>query len=163
MLDTVIRGLRKGDVLVIWKLDRLGRTLGHLVTLVNDLLKKEVGIISLNDPIDTTTPQGNFSFNIFASLAEFERDLIIMRTQAGLSAARARGQKGGRPKGLSQSAKEKSYAAETLYKGEKLSTRQIAKQLNISKTTLYFYLKHRNVPLTKEIKDNENQAQVAVE
>jgi len=78
-----------------------------------------------------------------------------MRTQAGLSAAKARGRLGGRPKGLSQSAEEKSYAAETLYKGGKLSTRQIAKQLNISKTTLYSYLKHRNVSLTKEIKVDE--------
>ena len=151
VLDTVIKGLRKGDVLVIWKLDRLGRTLKHLVTLVNDLLSRKVAIVSLNDPIDTTTPQGNFAFNIFASLAEFERDLIIMRTQAGLSAAKARGRLGGRPKGLSQSAEEKSYAAETLYKRGKLSTRQIAKQLNISKTTLYSYLKHRNVPLTKKV------------
>ena len=163
VLDTVIKGLRKGDVLVIWKLDRLGRTLKHLVTLVNDLLSRKVGIISLNDPIDTTTPQDNFAFNIFASLAEFERDLIIMRTQAGLSAARARGRLGGRPKGLSQSAKEKACAAETLYKEEKLSTRQIAKQLNISKTTLYSYLKHRNVTLTKEIKDTKSQTMVAVE
>ena len=162
VLDTVIKGLRKGDVLVIWKLDRLGRTLKHLVILVNDLLSKQVGIISLNDPIDTTTPQGNFAFNIFASLAEFERDLIIMRTQAGLTAARARGRKGGRPKGLSQSAKEKAYAAETLYKEEKLSTRQIAKQLNISKTTLYSYLKHRNVNLTKEVKGNQIQIPLTV-
>lgn len=162
VLETVIKGLRKGDVLVIWKLDRLGRTLKHLVTLVNDLLSKQVGIISLNDPIDTTTPQGNFAFNIFASLAEFERDLIIMRTQAGLTAARARGRKGGRPKGLSQSAKEKAYAAETLYKEEKLSTRQIAKQLNISKTTLYSYLKHRNVNLTKEVKGNQIQIPLTV-
>ncbi|NRA73387.1 MAG: recombinase family protein, partial [Rickettsiales bacterium] len=129
---------------------------------VNDLLSKQVGIISLNDPIDTTTPQGNFAFNIFASLAEFERDLIIMRTQAGLTAARARGRKGGRPKGLSQSAKEKAYAAETLYKEEKLSTRQIAKQLNISKTTLYSYLKHRNVNLTKEVKGNQIQIPLTV-
>ena len=134
----------------------MGRILRYLVTLVNDLMTKQVGIISLNDSIDTTPPQGNFAFNIFASLAGFERDLIIMRTQAGLSAARARGRKGDRPKGLSQSAKEKSYAAETLYKGKKLSTRKIAKQLNISKTTLYSYLKYRNVPLTKEIKGNES-------
>ena len=86
-----------------------------------------------------------------------------MRTQAGLSAARARGRLGGRPKGLSQSAKEKAYAAETLYKEEKLSTRQIAKQLSISKTTLYSYLKYRNVPLTEEIQSDKSQVQLAVQ
>ena len=88
-------------MLVIWKLDRLGRSLKHLVTLATELMEREIGLISLNDPIDTTTPQGRLVFNIFASLAEFERDLIRERTQAGLKAARARGRKGGRPRCLS--------------------------------------------------------------
>lgn len=81
-------------MLVIWKLDRLGRLLHHLVEPVNVLIEKNAGLISLNDPIDTTTPQGRLSFNLFASLAEFERDLIRECTQAGLSAARARGWRG---------------------------------------------------------------------
>jgi DNA invertase Pin-like site-specific DNA recombinase len=93
--------LRTGDVLVIWKLDRLGRSLKHLVELVNTLRERGVGLQSLNDPIDTTTPQGRLSFNLFVSLAEFERDLVRERTQAGLSAARARGRNGGRPRSLS--------------------------------------------------------------
>ena len=75
VLDDLLSRLRAGDVLVIWKLDRLGRSLKHLVTLATDLMERKIGLISLNDPIDTTTPQGRLIFNIFASLAEFERDL----------------------------------------------------------------------------------------
>ena len=105
-LNEMIHNLRPGDVLVIWKLDRLGRSLNHLISLVNDLMEKKIGLQSLHDPIDTTTAQGRLSFNLFASLAEFERDLIRERTQAGLSAARARGRNGGRPKGIPQKAGE---------------------------------------------------------
>ena len=147
VLDKLIQDLRTNDVLVVWKLDRLGRSLNHLVSLVNQLLSKKIGIVSINDPIDTTTAQGKFVFNIFASLAEFERDLIRMRTRAGLDAASARGRVGGRPKGLSKAAHEKAYAAVTLYKEGELSTRKIASQLNISRATLYSYLRHRNVEL----------------
>ena len=82
---------------------------------MNDLVSEGVGLKSLNDPVDTTNPQGRLVFNIFASLAEFERDLIIERTQAGLKAARARGRTGGRPKGLSDEAQFKAIAAETFY------------------------------------------------
>ena len=102
VLDDLLSRLRPGDVLVIWKLDRLGRSLKHLVTLTHELLERKIGLVSLNDPIDTTTAQGRLVFNIFAALAEFERDLIRERTQAGLQAARARGRKGGRPRGLIQ-------------------------------------------------------------
>lgn len=107
VLSSLLEQMRAGDVLVIWKLDRLGRSLRHLVDLVSTLMEKDVGLKSLKDPIDTTSSQGRLVFNIFASLAEFERDLIIERTQAGLNAARARGRKGGRPKGLSAAAKKK--------------------------------------------------------
>ena len=101
VLNDLLNNIRPGDVLIIWKLDRLGRSLKHLVEVVNSLIDKNIGIRSLNDPIDTTNPQGRLIFNIFASLAEFERDIIRERTQAGLSSARARGKMGGRPKGLS--------------------------------------------------------------
>ena len=144
-LDLMLDNLRAGDVLVIWKLDRLGRSLRHLVELIHGLMEKGVGLKSLNDPIDTTTPQGRLSFNLFASLAEFERDLIRERTQAGLSAARARGRRGGRPRGLPSSAEVTARAAETLYTERKLSVRQIADRLAISKSTLYAYLRHRGV------------------
>ena len=100
VLDEIIRNLREGDTVVIWKLDRLGRNLAHLIHLTTVLLEKKVGLISLNDPIDTTTSQGRMIFGIFASLAEFERELIRERTSAGLVSARARGRNGGRPKGM---------------------------------------------------------------
>ncbi len=121
VLDGLLCELRPGDVLVIWKLDRLGRSLRHLVDLAGTLMERDVGLRSLNDPIDTTTPQGRLAFNLFASLAEFERDLIRERTQAGLTAARARGRKGGRPKGLPPQAERTACAAETLYPEQRLS------------------------------------------
>jgi DNA invertase Pin-like site-specific DNA recombinase len=130
-LDEMLGQLRRGDVLVIWKLDRMGRSLAHLVELVGDLVTRKVGLVSLNDPIDTTSAQGRFVFNLFASLAEFERELIRERTQAGLSAARARGRVGGRPKGLSSQAQATA----------------IAGKLHISKSTLYGYLRHRSVDI----------------
>lgn len=144
-LNELLRNIRSGDVLVIWKLDRLGRSLRHLVDMVSVLLDKGVGLQSLNDPVDTTTAQGRLTFNIFASLAEFERDLIRERTHAGLSAARARGRNGGRPKGISPHAETTAMAAETLYREGQLSTLQIANKLHISKSTLYSYLRHRGV------------------
>ena len=126
VLDALLRELRAGDVLVIWKLDRLGRSLRHLVELAGTLLAKRIGLKRLNDPIDTTTSQGRRVFSLFASLAEFERDLIRGCTQAGLTAARARGRKGGRPKGLPPQAERTAYAAETLYREQRLSVREIA-------------------------------------
>ncbi|MGK0182221.1 MAG: DNA invertase Pin-like site-specific DNA recombinase [Halioglobus sp.] len=144
-LSRILEQTRDGDVIVIWKLDRLGRSLKHLVALITELMEKGVGLKSLNDPIDTTTSQGRLIFNIFASLAEFERDLIIERTQAGLKSARARGRVGGRPKGLSEEAKRKAVAAESLYRGGKLGVNEIAANLSISKSTLYSYLRHQKV------------------
>ena len=146
-LNRLLIELRSGDTLTIWKLDRLGRSLKHLVELVDHLNTKKIGLISLNDPIDTTTAHGKLTFNLFASLAEFERDIIGERTKAGLSAARARGRKGGRPKGLSHTAETTACAAETLYKDRTLSILQICTQLGISKATLYAYLRHRGVPI----------------
>lgn len=146
-LNRLMDTLRKGDVLVIWKLDRLGRSLKNLIEIVNDLLQRKVGLKSLNDPIDTTTSHGRLVFNIFASLAEFERDVIRERTNAGLAAARARGRRGGRPKGLGSNAEQTACAAETLYREGKLSSQQIADRLRISKSTLYSYLRHRGVAI----------------
>jgi DNA invertase Pin-like site-specific DNA recombinase len=146
-LNKLMNRARAGDVLVIWKLDRLGRSLQNLIGIVNDLLQRKVGLKSLNDPIDTTTSHGRLIFNIFASLAEFERDVIRERTNAGLAAARARGRKGGRPRGLGNSAEQTACAAETLYREGKLSTQQIADRLRISKSTLYCYLRHRGVAI----------------
>lgn len=139
--------LRKDDVVVIWKLDRLGRSLRDLVQLLQNIRDKGAELISLNDNIDTTSPTGKLIFHIFASLAEFERDIISERTKAGLNAARARGRRGGRPKGLSKSAEIKASAAESLYRERKLSISQICSELAISRRTLYKYLRHRDVPI----------------
>ncbi len=147
VLAKVMEAVRSGDVLVIWKLDRLGRSLRNLIDIVNDLLQRKVGLKSLSDPVDTTTSHGRLIFNLFASLAEFERDIIRERTNAGLVAARARGRTGGRPKGLGQGAEQIACAAETLYREGKLSSQQIADRLSISKSTLYAYLRHRRVPI----------------
>jgi DNA invertase Pin-like site-specific DNA recombinase len=138
--------LRKGDVLVIWKLDRLGRSLRHLVDCIADFNQQGVGLISLNDPVDTTTPQGRLIFNIFASLAEFERELIRERTLAGLAAARSRGRVGGRKAGLSDEAKHRARLAESLYR-DGIPVNQICKDLTMSKSTLYKYLRYRNVEI----------------
>lgn len=147
VLAETLKKLRSGDVLVIWKLDRLGRSLRHLVELVPMLMERGIGLLSLHDHIDTTTPHGRLTFNIFASLAEFERDIIRERTQAGLAAARSRGRQGGRPRGLSEQAEQTACAAETLYREGKLPVAQIAGKLHISKSTLYSYLRHRGVPV----------------
>jgi DNA invertase Pin-like site-specific DNA recombinase len=146
-LDEMLVQLRSDDVLVIWKLDRMGRSLAHLVELVGDLVKRKIGLLSLNDPIDTTSAQGRLVFNLFASLAEFERELIRERTNAGLSAARARGRVGGRPKGLPSEAEATAMAAETLYRERRLSVSAIAQKLHVSKSTLYRYLRHRGVEI----------------
>ena len=146
-LNMMLDEIRSGDVVVIWKLDRLGRSLKHLVELVEYLNRRKIGLRSLNDPIDTSNAHGKLTFNIFASLAEFERDIISERTKAGLEAARARGRKGGRPKGLSKEAEIKACAAETLYKKRRLSINQICDQLDICKATFYSYLRRRNVKI----------------
>ena len=155
-LDELLGHLRPGDVLVIWKLDRMGRSLKHLVDLVGNLMERKVGLLSLNDPIDTTSAQGRLVFNLFASLAEFERELIRERTQAGLTAARARGRVGGRPKGLSPQAQATAMAAETLYRERKLSVAAIAQKLRLSKSTLYSYLRHRSVQISSYKQSKES-------
>jgi len=154
-LDDLLRQLRAGDVLVIWKLDRMGRSLRHLVELVGDLMARDIGLLSLNDPINTTSAQGRLVFNLFASLAEFERELIRERTQAGLTAARARGRVGGRPKGMPAHAESTAMAAETLYRERRLSVTDIAKRLGIAKSTLYSYLRQRGVEVGKHVRRDE--------
>lgn len=146
-LDDMLGQLRAGDVIVVYKLDRLGRSLKHLVHLMNQLTERQIGLRSLNDPVDTTTPQGRLIANVFASIAEFERDLISERTRAGLASARARGRSGGRPKGLSQDSMAKAIAAEALYRDRKIGVNEIALTLGISKTTLYKYLRLRSVQI----------------
>ncbi|MCC2524988.1 recombinase family protein [Vibrio coralliilyticus] len=147
-LEKLLSQIRAGDVIVVYKLDRLGRSLKHLIELIDSLTQMKVGLVSLNDPVDTTSPQGRLITNIFASIAEFERELIAERTKAGLAAARARGRKGGRPEGLSKEAENKAAAAEALYKDGKLSISEICNQLSIARSTLYKYLRIRGVEVT---------------
>ena len=146
-LQEMIEHLREGDVIVIWKLDRLARSLRDLVDLVNHIQGKGAALLSLNDQIDTTTSHGKFTFHIFAALAEFERDIIRERTKAGLAAARARGRRGGRPTGLSATAQHTAIIAEKLYLEDNLSTTEICEQLSISRGTLYKYLRHQGVEI----------------
>ena len=113
-----------------------------------ELNQRNIGLRSLNDPIDTTTAQGRLVFNIFASLAEFEREIIRERTNAGLAAARARGRVGGRKPGLDEDAQRKARIAASYYE-EGMPVNQIAKDLDISKATLYKYLRFRKVEIGK--------------
>ncbi len=134
-LASALSHLRAGDVLVVWRLDRLGRTLRSLIDLLNQLAQREVGFKSLTEQIDTTTSGGKLIFHVFGALAEFERDLIRERTQAGLRAARARGRQGGRPKKL---ATEKDVArARALYASQTMTVAEICTSLGISRATFY--------------------------
>ena len=137
-LDKALGMLREGDTLVVWKLDRLGRSLKHLIESVQTLDGRGVGFKSIQDSIDTTTPGGKLLFHILGSLAEFERDLIRERTNAGLAAARARGRKGGRPPG---GFAKKREAALTLRQDPKRSIQEICEILHISQATFYRYVK----------------------
>lgn len=138
-LHSALTHLRKGDTLVVWRLDRLGRSLIHLIQTIQELSEKGIGFKSLQENIDTTSSGGQLIFHIFGALAEFERTLIKERTQAGLKAARARGRLGGRPV-LLNTAQVKKLKAH--YKKGDLSIAEICKLFNITKPTLYRYLKN---------------------
>src|ERR687898_410942 len=126
--------IRAGDTLVVWRLDRLGRSLKDLIERITELHSRNIGFKSLTEQIDTTTSGGKLVFHIFGALAEFERDIIRERTNAGLTAARARGRKGGRPKALTP---KKAQMVHDLYRNKENSIDEICKTLNISRTTLY--------------------------
>jgi DNA invertase Pin-like site-specific DNA recombinase len=134
-LDQAISYCRKGDTMVVWKLDRMGRSMSHLIGMIQQLERQGVGFQSLTEKIDTTTPGGRLIFHLFGALAEFERDLIRERVHAGLKSARARGRKGGRPP-ISEETKAMAHA---LMADKNLSIRQICDRLGIAKSTLYKY------------------------
>jgi DNA invertase Pin-like site-specific DNA recombinase len=142
-LTEALQHCRPGDTLVVWKLDRLGRSLPHLVETVRDLVARGVGFRSLRENLDTTTSGGKLIFHIFASLAEFERDIIRERTHAGLSAARARGRKGGRPKGVDE---KKRKAALALKKDLGRTVKEICAIVGISRNTYYKYTRSEGKP-----------------
>jgi DNA invertase Pin-like site-specific DNA recombinase len=130
--------LRRGDTLVVWRLDRLGRSLKDLIDWMNYLDTEGVALKSLQESIDTSTATGKLVFHVFGALAEFERNLILERTQAGLSAARARGRLGGRPKTLDD---DKKQVVIDLYNERKQTVKKICEMMGISKPTLYSYVR----------------------
>ena len=131
---------RKGDVVVVWKLDRLGRSLRDLVELVALLGERGIELRSLHESIDTTTPAGKLTFHVFAALAEMEAEVLRERTRAGLVAARRRGAKLGRPRALTD---EQIEMARTLMDNPRLSAAQVAEQLGVHRSTLYRSLGQR--------------------
>jgi DNA invertase Pin-like site-specific DNA recombinase len=139
-LLSCLKALREGDILVVWKLDRLGRDLKHLVNTVHELAERSIGFKVLSGRganIDTTTASGKFVFGIFAALAEFERELIRERTMAGLQAARARGRKGGRKFGLS---KAQVRLAQAAMHNRDTKVSQLCEELGVTRVTLYRYV-----------------------
>ena len=139
-LQEALEYVRAGDTLLVWRLDRLGRSLIHLIKTVSQLEERDIGFRSLQEAIDTTSSGGRLIFQIFGALAEFERNLIRERTLAGLSAARARGRTGGRPKALDAAKMKLLYK---LCDEKEHSVKQICQMLGISKPTLYTYLGQR--------------------
>ncbi len=140
-LTEALSYVREGDTLVVWRLDRLGRSLKHLIETITELNNKKIGFKSITENIDTTTSGGKLIFHIFGALAEFERDIIRERTNAGLQAARARGRLGGRPKAKTLDAPKKVALAQSLYANKNNTILEICKTLNVSRATLYRYIK----------------------
>ncbi len=135
-LEKALDYVREGDCLVVWRLDRLGRSLKHLISVIDDLEKRGVGFISLQEGFDTTTSGGKLIFQIFGALAEFERNLIRERTMAGLKAARARGRCGGRKKKLSP---EQVKSMKKMAEANRHSIKEICRTFGITKPTFYAY------------------------
>src|SRR6266699_2118566 len=150
-LDAALTHLREGDTLVVWRLDRLGRSLKHLIETVTKLQQQHIAFQSITENINTSTATGQLIFHIFGALAEFERNLIRERTIAGLEAARARGHNGGRPK---KGETETKRMARKLYEDKTITIKDICKSLRISKATLYRYV-HANRPVKKKIEGKD--------
>ena len=141
-LDDLLNYCRTGDVIVVWRLDRLGRSLKDLISIVGKLESKDIALKSLNESIDTSNSSGKLIFHMFAALAEFERNLIRERTNAGLKAAKARGRVGGRPKKLDIN---KIKLVKALHKSNKHSIVEISELVGVSRPTLYQYLKEETL------------------
>jgi len=136
-LNDALQFLRAGDCLVVWRLDRLGRNLKHLIEIVDDLENRGIGFVSITEGFDTTTNGGKLVFQIFGALAEFERNLIRERTRAGLEAARARGRMGGRKFKLNA---EQVSTLRAMYESKNHTLKEICSTFEITKPTLYRYL-----------------------
>ncbi|GHT56129.1 DNA invertase [Bacteroidia bacterium] len=152
-LSNLLEYIRTGDTVVVWKLDRLGRSLQDLIKIIDSFHKRKIQFKSLRDNIDTSSAFGRFQLGVFASLAQYENDILKERTNAGLQAARERGRIGGRKPGLTESAKRKAKALKNIYLDDKnkMSIQEMQDMLQIkSKATLYRYLKYEGVQLKKE-------------
>lgn len=136
-LQAAVEYMREGDTLVVWKLDRLARSMKQLIETVEGLEARGIGFRSVTEAIDTTTPGGKLVFHIFGALAEFERSIIRERTQAGLEAARARGRKGGRPRKLSE---DDLKAARAMLTDQSITVEEVARRFQVSPATLYRYM-----------------------
>lgn len=145
-LEKALSYAREGDTIVVWKLDRLGRSIQHLIQTMTSLIDRKIGFKSLQENIDTSTSGGKLIFHIFSALAEFERDLIQERTQAGLKAARARGKMGGRPPLLDTRQINRMIE---MYDKQKNTVAEICKIYNISRPSFYNYLNNRRRELAK--------------
>lgn len=146
-LRAALEFLQPGDTLVVWRLDRLARSLSQLIETIDELHKRGCGFRSLTEAIDTTTAGGRLIFHIFGALAEFERGVIRERTLAGLEAARARGRKGGRPKLMND---ESLIVAQALLRDGVLTVKDVAKQIGVSEPTLYKYLPRPRASNTRD-------------
>ena len=150
-LQKLLTYARKGDVIIVWKLDRLGRSLIDLIKVVKLLQEKEVELVSIRDMIDTTTPVGKFTFHLMAALAEFESDLISERTKAGLASAKARGRNGGRPKGMSERLKKIAVPVKAMYDSD-MTNKEITEYFGISNGSIYRildYIKLKEIDKSK--------------
>lgn len=140
-LEEALSYVRPSDTLVVWKLDRLGRSLRHLIETITQLQERSIGFRSLTEQLDTSTSSGKLFFHVFGALAEFERDLICQRTLAGLAAARSRGRLGGHPKAEALNDGKKVALAQALYDDKRRSIAEICQTLRVSRATLYRYIK----------------------
>ena len=156
-LDKLLTQIRKDDTLVVNKLDRLGRSLKHLLELVTQFNERQIRLQSIIDAIDTTRA---VIFNISACFTEFERDLIRERTNAGLATARARGRKGRRRQGMTKEAEKKAILAESYYKQGDMAVNKITSEIGVSKITLYKYLRYRKVEIGSYVHQNDPKSQV---
>lgn len=136
-LAEALRFVRAGDCLVVWRLDRLARSVPHLIQIVADLRERDVGFVSLTENLDTTTPGGLLLFHVMGAIGQFERSLISERTTAGLAAARQRGRVGGRPRAMTE---QDIVAAKAMLRSEEMTAAQVAKQIGVSISTLYRWI-----------------------
>lgn len=156
-LTKALDQLRPGDTLVVWKLDRLGRSLRNLIDVVRELEDRGVGFRSLHESLDTTTPGGRLIFHIFGALAEFEREIIRERTVAGLAAARARGRSGGRPSTMTPA---KLKIAQQMYDSREHTVAAIAKTLGVSRASIYRHLAPGNAETEGSVSKHREVADV---